>query len=769
MPSQVLTSVENNFTKGLVTEFTGMNFPENAATDCDNVEFTIVGDTVRRLGIDFETNSSLQNVATPNNAINSYKWNNVGGDGNTQFVVTQVGPTLYFWNVTASTTDVPLTNNILASSVSFSGFVADGGTFNNTNECQFTDGNGYLFVFHPDCNPFYCSYNSGTVTANSIAVNIRDFTGIPEIGIADNFRSSSLTASHNYNLFNQGWFPQPSWSATSTTTQSLDNGEVLADPVIWTVQTGLVITVGDSVNITGISGSTTITATGTVISYNSGTGLLTIHLTSVSAGTFHGTMSNWTFSHSGTSYITTFQTAASVYPSNAEQWWRYKNTSDVYSPSTTINNVTLGQTAAPKGHYIFSAFNQDRSGVSSVNGLTTISTVKRPTHGCWFQGRIWYSGVSASQAASGTAPDTTWTENIYFSQIITKVDDFGKCYQVNDPTSEDLFDLLPTDGGIITVQGSGSIYKLFPIQNGMLIFAANGVWFLTGSQGIGFSANDYTLTKISNIQSISTSSFVDVMGLPYFWNEEGIYQVKPVQSGGLEVDPITVGTILSFYNTIPLSSKKNVKCAYHPIDYVIQWIYRSTESANYTEKYAFDKILNYNVYNKAFYPYTISRPNKAIAGIVYVSGPGGASTVEPSFKYFSTTNTQVGFADFNRTDYVDWGSDVFSSYFITGYKLHGQAQRKFQIPYIYVYSRTNGEQMAYSIQSMWDYNRSGDGGRWSSTQQATYVDNIYQTNGVKRHRLRGHGLAVQIKISSIPGQPFDIIGWSVYEVQNMSI
>jgi hypothetical protein len=43
MPAQVLSTVENNFTKGFVTEFTGLNFPENAATDTDNCLYDIVG------------------------------------------------------------------------------------------------------------------------------------------------------------------------------------------------------------------------------------------------------------------------------------------------------------------------------------------------------------------------------------------------------------------------------------------------------------------------------------------------------------------------------------------------------------------------------------------------------------------------------------------------------------------------------------------------------------------------------------------------------
>ena len=158
----------------------------------------------------------------------------------------------------------------------------------------------------------------------------------------------------------------------------------------------------------------------------------------------------------------------------------------------------------------------NRSGVSGIAGLTSIVTTIRPRTGTWFQGRVFYAGVDASQQATGDAQYYTWTENIYFSQIITPGDntEFGYCYEINDPTSETLFDLLPSDGGVINIQGSGSIYKLFPVVNGLLVFAANGIWFITGSQGIGFTATVYTVTKLSGVQSISEEIIHRCLRLP---------------------------------------------------------------------------------------------------------------------------------------------------------------------------------------------------------------------------------------------------------------
>jgi len=755
-----------------------MNFPEDAATDCDNVEFTLVGDVLRRLGMNYETNAIKEFIDRTGNAINSYKWNNVG-DGTTQLVALQVGNTIYFYSVTAATVASPLSNNLLVSTVYLPSFTATGGTFDITLACEFTEGNGYLFVFHQSCDPVYCTYSAGTITGNAINVQIRDFTGITEAGVPDDNRPSVLSDSHKYNLQNQGWSSGAPWSLVSSTNIAISTGAKS-----FTVPAGVVgINIGQYILMQAriTAGGTTSNATlwiyGFVTSYVGTT--LNVNIPAVGyitnpggfttwGGTVGVTFQDWIITPFGVAYIDTWFSAVGNYPSNSDQWWRFKDTSGSFNPALTINNKSLGLGSAPKGHYILSAFNQQRDQASGILTVTDITTLKRPTNGAWFQGRIWYTGVNALQAATGTAPFTTWSSNIYFSQIVQKPEDFGKCYQTNDPTSELLNGLLPTDGGIITIPESGNIYRLFPIQNGMLVFAANGIWFITGSQGIGFAATDYTITKISNIQSISTTSFVNVMGLPYFWNEEGIYHVKPAQQGGLEVEPITVGTILSFYNEIPLESKKYARAAYHPIDYVIQWVYRSTNSTSVTELYQFDKILNFNVYNKAFFPYTISTTSGYISSILYIAGPGGSTTLPPAFKYFAGLGTQTAFAEFNDDAYEDWNADDFVSYFITGYKLHGQAQRKIQIPYIYVYSRTEGDPHSFKLQSRWDYASSGSGGRWSS-QQVMYLDNPYVTTEMRRIRLRGQGYVLQFKFTSVTGQPFDIIGWSVYETQNTGV
>ena len=777
MPAQVTTTTENNFTRGLITEATGLNFPENAATSCINSEFTLIGDVVRRQGIDVEINGQPQTIDRTNLAISEYVWNNPGGDGNSKLLVIQVGSNLYFYNIATVTLTTPVSSQFLGQ-LSISSMTVPGVTFDSTLECAFTDGNGFLFVYHPSCDPFYVTYNAGThaFTQALITINIRDFTGCVD-NLGPSTRPATLSVEHQYNLLNQGWVAGAPWAGVSTTPYSFQTGDFT-----FIIQTGLTISIGASVtviytgntiaakNSTQLVNFTAGTAgcIGTVVSYTSATGALVLNCSLGSAWSVATVIpSSWSLIPSTTGMIGTFATAANVYPSNADIWWSFKDDTDTFNPAGTLSNVTQVAGNAPQGHFVLPAFNQSRLLVSGTNVQSTVTT-SRPTTGTWYAGRVWYTGVNAFQDTISDASFYTWTENIYFSQVVSGVSDFGSCYQVNDPTSQNLNGLLPTDGGVITIVGSGTIHKLFPIANGLLVFANNGVWFITGSQGIGFAANDYTVTKISSVKVLSQKSFVDVLGLPYFWNEEGIYQVIPAQGGSLTVVPLTVGTILSFYNQIPLVSKKYAKAAYNPITYVVQWVYKTTQETSVTDRYAYDGILNYNTYNKAFYPYSIDNINSSINGIIYINFPSiGSATPIPVIKYICTTGSNLSLADEHDINYVDWSSINYTSTFTTGYKLHGQGLKRFQIPYIYVYSRNSGYS-AYTVQSAWDYGIDFDSNKWSQPQ---FIELNDSNSGMifRRIKLRGNGIVLQLMFNSVDGQPFDIIGWSIFETVNAGV
>ena len=785
MPNQPQASIENNFTGGLKTEFTGLNFPENACTAASNCVFSIIGDVNRREGFDFEENFTLNNTPSPTGvagsvAISTYKWNNAGGDGETQIVVQQVGGGLYFYLSTAATSTSPLSSQLLLSTVTISNFLATNATaaFDPTIECTFSDGNGYLFVFNSQCDPFYCTYNSGnqTLTPNLITLQIRDFAGLPD-GLALNTRPTTLSTEHNYNLYNQGWLS--SFSATSTTTITVAGG---TPNVTFQVQANLPIIIGSTVVATTPTQIASIT--GTVSSY-SGTTLVIAQTSSTGAG---AEINLWTITASPNLINAWFAVLAN-YPANSDVWWYYRNTNvtsnnpdGTFTPTLAKTGYILPTNAqAPQGSVILNAFIQNRTLPTSIPGITTTSTTSRPSNGCFFQGRVFYTGVNGSFQASGDVPFYTWTENIYFSQVfINNPNVIGYCYQQNDPTSSTIFNLLPTDGGVINIPGSGQIYKLFPISNGVFVFAANGVWFIGGGESLGFTANDYTVSKISGVQSIGLYSYVNVLGWPVFWNEEGIYQVKPGKEnvpyghGGFTVENLTLGTILSFYNEIPLQSKKYARGDYDPLSYTIQWLFRSTNETGIATRYQFDSALNINTYKGPFYPYsfTIQPSSPYVCSILYVTGPGGSNTPESQFEYLTCFSNSYTFSqERDNVNWQDWNSTGtlvnYTSTFTSGYKLHGQAWKLWWLGYIWMYSN-NSENTAYGIRGLWNYGTSGNSGKWSTQQIIN--NNIPNFGNVARKiRIRGHGLALQLQINSVTGSPFNFAGWSMYENINVGI
>lgn len=700
MASKRGVTVDNNFIGGLITQATGLNFPENACIAEDNCIFNERGFVSRRPSFDFENSFETEDIVRNNGAITTYLWNNASDDGAVNLVVMQVGNTLYFYK---SDDSEGLSSVLVVDTVDITDFSPVGGADPKNTECQFASGFGRLFVVHPQLDPFAVSYDSATdaISSEIINIKIRDFEGVVDETATVETRPNVLTDKHKYNLLNQGW---------------------------------------------------------------------------------------------DTTKITAFEVAVTDYPSNADIWWLFKNASDVFDPATTVANNKAGNAKAINGHFILDAFNQDRSAVSGIAGLDVVdSDLARPSAVAFYAGRVFYAGVDA----------TGYAGKIYFTQIIETDTQFGKCYQEADPTAEEVSALVPSDGGVIRIPGAGKIFKLANLGNYLLVFASRGVWMLAGSQGVGFAANDYTRSFLSAVSSISATSFVDIQGYPSFWNIDGIFVVKPSEQGNLEVTSVTDQKIKDFYLSIPVVAKRNARGFYNTFTHVVQWLYRSTSASTVDDSYEFDKILNYNVLSGAFYNWSVDISNVKLHSVI-VANTGGSSIIETfdvinnalnnvidiatdqvvtfglglSSTIHTTTKYLVSYdiagtdkftwaecANF-RGNYLDWvtydglGVD-YSSYFITGYKVHSEGQRRFQANYLYVFSN-NDEETQYRFQSLWDFANDPESGRWSTTQIINHPLNF--SDYIRRKiKVRGHGVAVQFKFSSLTGQPFDLVGWSTLE------
>lgn len=690
IPRNAGTFVEQNFVNGLVTEATGMNFPENACTSASDVIFKETGEVSRRFGYNYEHLFQLNSITRSSSAVVEYLWKAAGGDGTIDFVVQQIGLTLRFYRVSATT---GLSDGIHATTFALTTFDVAGAPATNTEPCSFSSGKGFLFVTHKYCEPFYITYTVATdaLTATSITLKIRDFEGVDD-SLGTRERPASMTATHRYNLYNQGWFKK-------------------------VVEQG---------------------------------------------GTIDFPIQSWD----------DFFPVAN-FPSNADIWWLYKDSNGWLTPSIGANIHVVGQALAPRGYFILDAFNQDRTATVTAlndesNTVPTITAVTssyfRPSCTAFFAGRVWYSGVNFSG----------FSQNIYYSQIVERDSQLGLCHQNNDPTNEDLSDLLDTDGGIIRILDIGTIHKLFPTQKALLVFATNGVWSISGSETIGFKATDYTIKKISSVGVVTGLSFVDVLGSPLFWNEDGIWTVNYDQ-GDFTVVSVSDKKIKSFFKDIPAESKKWVKGAYNSVDRLVQWVYRSTSPSTVDARYTYDRILTLNITTGAFYPWTINSATKTVNGIITCLGVTSAGVDSNPFRYFVTKNISGTTYDstfaVSGTTYLDWVADSenfdysATSLFISGYRVHAEGNKEFQSNYVTFVCSDETNSSAFA-QGVWDYSNSISSKKWSTAQQIYNSTPSNRDYRIRRLKVRGWGKSLQFRVTAVTDKPFNVVGWSVFETGN---
>jgi hypothetical protein len=721
MPRTPNVSVQNSFIKGLITEATALNSPENSCTETYNCIFNRNGLVERRHSFQLETNASVLELDLTGKAITTFLWKNVASQGDLRFVVLQLGHSVYFFRVTEGH---PISEDLHSTVLNMSTYLAPDAPSEATNATEFnySSGNGYLFITSPYHESIYVDYDEDTdaFTVNQITIKIRDTLGF-EDDIWDederpNMDPDRLEDGHLYNLFNQGWTARTLYKWKEGIDQQ-DANQKRKDS-----------------------------------------------------------------------------------PSNCDVDWLFKDETNRFQFSPDRIGDNTYRSPAPRGHYKHVLYDIDRSYESEENenhpnGIIHVSgraeriqiTDKRVAFTAFFAGRVFYSGLEAEGNNS----------KIFFSQIIEKPEQFGKCFQKNDPTAEKLFDLLPTDGGYIDIIEAGGIKKLFPMANALVAFCTNGIWAITGSQGIGFVANDYTVVKVSSIETPSATSFVDVEGTPYWWCESGIYTiVSQGNGGGFQVVNLTDDTIKTLFDEIPFQNKAFARGVFDPLSKTIQWVYKSTVANAINEKYTYDRVLNYNMLTKAFFPWSMQTSTVKVKGILDLSNFGSGSIQRnvvdsgnpvidgtdtiisysldgslagSTIKYFVNYDTDSNtFAECNENNegYRDWSridgeaatGDRNEAYFVTGYSLKGQAIRRWQPIYVSLFSKCEVDSV-YDFRGRWNFSTSNSASRWSTMQRATNTAGNFEyvTN---KFKVRGDGVACQFEVRSVDDNPFFLVGWA---------
>ena len=196
------------FVAGLNTDASPLAFPENFSLDEENFELLKNGSRRRRLGIDYENNHSkitgIPTADAQDGATSVFKWENVDKDPDLSLLVIQIGPTLYFHDLTGAGNSV--TNNKLAGTVNLSTYKKPTASSVGGTPVEMSAGAGKLFVVSNLIEPLTIAYDADadTFTVTELDLKVRDLTGVDDSLEVDE-RPTTLSQEHQYNLLNQGW------------------------------------------------------------------------------------------------------------------------------------------------------------------------------------------------------------------------------------------------------------------------------------------------------------------------------------------------------------------------------------------------------------------------------------------------------------------------------------------------------------------------------------------------------------------------------------
>jgi hypothetical protein len=461
--------------------------------------------------------------------------------------------------------------------------------------------------------------------------------------------------------------------------------------------------------------------------------------------------------------ITTYQAAIGVYPSNAQSWIYGKDSSDNFD-STILDKQDFGTSPSPKGRYILDAFNEDRATASGIAGLALVTEYNRPSVCAFFAGRAWYAGIESSRLGA----------NVYFSQVALSTDNYGKCYQDADPTSEVLSDLLDNDGGVITIQDCGEIVDILSNDNGILVLATNGVWAIVGTSQNGFTATGYEVKKVSSYGCVSRGSVVEIDDGLLFWSYSAICKIGTDQVGKMVVQSLTDTNIKTLYTSITSLGKRYATGAYNSSDGTVCWLYnRTLTTSSAVFPYQKTNALMLDVRIGAFYKQSFSSLTTLPTvvdlvvtkenldqdttynvvddnGDTVVDDLGNIVTAtilstyagERQYKFFTvvpdSTVFEVSFADFLNdrdapTRFYDWWNydsvgASFDAYLLTGYSFapNGPSKSK-QATYIITFlERTETgfdvdsnplNESSCTLQARWDFTDNANPGKWTPGEE----------------------------------------------------
>ena len=503
----------------------------------------------------------------------------------------------------------------------------------------------------------------------------------------------------------------------------------------------------------------------------------------------------------GAAALTTYG-APTTYPPLTHAWYSGKTAAGAFS-KVDWQEIYTGSSLAANGHYVLDVFNKARTGLATEVETGRFRSVAA------YAGRVFYSGIDSADNGG----------KIFFSRLTESVRDIGNCYQVNDPTSEILSDLLDTDGGVVNIPDAHNIRKLHVLGASLLVFAENGVWAVAGVDNV-FRATEFAITQISDVGIVNENTFTVGGGVPIWWAKTGIYSIQARE--GLNTPTATnlsLSTIQTLWNEIPNEKKAQAFVEYDQINQRIYWFYPDKDESI---DFKYNSILVLDLALQAFHPWKVEdgAAGHYIVGTSYFSGLGSTSTetqvvngsdtivngadnvVATLYRDFlqgdseikllvrSGVDSKLTVATFRGDTYLDWGNGSYVSFAEAGYDFMGNMTGFKNAPYVTTYMRVtedgyvaDGAGYHFINPSSCKMSVSWNLSKANSTPREIYklkdvpvVDpsdlssiNYPTDTIVTKSKVRGRGRSMKLRFESTVGKDFHLVGYEVIGARNSGI
>jgi hypothetical protein len=749
----------SNFTAGLITEASPLNFPENSSLDEQNFVLLRDGSRRRRLGVDLESgyavvNTSVVVPASGEVVLSTYKWENAGGDPSRTLSVVQVGNSIDIFDTSVSP---------LSASKIYTQVVSSPGA---ATLFSFASVDGILVVATGGADILSLVYSSGTITSSTSRLLIRDLFGVGDVvegvdlrvgsGIAT--RPKTEVSGHVYNLRNQTW-------AEPRKILKLEEIFDLVENFFTTAQ-----------------------------AFPSNADVTTYSIFPDAQDSGDRLSGRFNVKESVSNPIGTTPAPRGHFIIDA--------LSRGASRLTEINKL---HGRYPELKYPVTALPTD----ATTGGATVLAQ---------YAGRVFYSGFDGT-VVGGDDNSPQMSSYVLFSNLVDDPTDINVCYQEGDPTSKEEPDLIDTDGGFIRIDGAYGIVGLVSVSDSLIIIAQNGVWKLQGGSDFGFKATNYSVSKITSYGCSSPRSIALVDTSVMYWGEDGIYVVAKNQFGDYVAENLTQKTIQTYYEAIDSLDRQRVSVLYDSYQRKVVWTYKNrTNSGAGVKQLILDTTLGAFypfVYGGNKYPMIASGlivpPYRAVLAEDEVTVSGVVATVSavpvivtgnliqsavtesayvtvlgvsPTITYSFSTMSDPDFRDWKSIDGV--GADA-NAFLLTGWSGAGDFQRDKSVPYItfhFIQTENGFEEVAGGdwdstgkssclVRSQWDWTNSAVSGRWGRPFQAYRIKRQYFPaslednfdNGfytvLTKNKLRGKGKVMSMLMETEPYRDCQLLGWSI--------